>query len=360
MGDRGDGVEGKQLGDGMVNKPMLPNAVTVEEAKEEVVSRVEKDHDEIMEVVETKVAGLQEGLESLEALAMDSVPGNVVSLPTIASSAISSMSQIAKATVVTAEILKAELSVIGSEGEMLLGKEVKGGHKGLSPVEMEANNDLDTSASKVFKVDEASDSGLGMQTSPLSSLCVEMDSHVCSSHKGPIIKNILYKYGDKPSPLSSLCVEVDKHVLSPHIGPIIKSILYKYGDITMGSTFRSMDAKLAFLELMADAVYRLSNLTLDTVSSHEIQLIEAKVADVLAAGFNVKWLKQRVDEVIASTKYQEYCMELDELDKQIEATKKSLVDMEQQRVVLAREVIAIKAQNERNGILGRTLAEGLL
>ena len=73
MGDRGDGVEGKQLGDGMVNKPMLPNAVTVEEAKEEVVSRVEKDHDEIMEVVETKVAGLQEGLESLEALAMDSV-----------------------------------------------------------------------------------------------------------------------------------------------------------------------------------------------------------------------------------------------------------------------------------------------
>ena len=359
MGDRGDGVEGKQLGDGMVNKPMLPNAVTVEEAKEEVVSRVEKDHDEIMEVVETKVAGLQEGLESLEALAMDSVPGNVVSLPTIASSAISSMSQIAKATVVTAEILKAELSVVGSEGVMLLGKEVKGGHKDC-PVKMEAKNDLDTSASKAFKVDEASDSGLGMQTSPLSSLCVEMDSHVCSSHKGPIIKNILYKYGDKPSPLSSLCVEVDKHVLSPHIGPIIKSILYKYGDITMGSTFRSMDAKLAFLELMADAVYRLSNLTLDTVSSHEIQLIEAKVADVLAAGFNVKWLKQRVDEVIASTKYQEYCMELDELDKQIEATKKSLVDMEQQRVVLAREVIAIKAQNERNGILGRTLAEGLL
>nr|POE52496.1 hypothetical protein CFP56_35023 [Quercus suber] len=340
----------------MVRKPMLPNAVTVEEAKQEVVSRVEKDHDEIMEVVE-KVAGFQEGLESLEALAMDSVAGNVVSFPTIASSAISSMSQIAKANVVTPVILKAELSVIGNESVMLLGKEVKGVYKEvLSPVEMEAKNDLDTSASKAFKVDEASDSGLGMQTS----LCVEMDSHVCSPHKGPIIKSILYKYGDKPSPLSSLCVEVDKHVLSPHNGPIIKSILYKYGDITMGSTFRSMDAKLAFLELMADAVYQLSNLTLDTVSSHEIELIEAKVADVLAAGFNVKWLKQRVDEVIASIKCQEYCMELEELDKRIEATKKSLVDMEQQRVVLAREVIAIKAQNERNGILGRTLAEGLL
>lgn len=321
VGDGGEGVEGERVRDEIVKKSMLPNAVTVEEAKVEVILRVRKDHDERREVAEMKVACAQERFESSEEIAKDSVPGNVVSFPTIISAGVSSMSPFTDATVVTLEVSKPELSNIGSEGVMLLGKEVEGCHK-----EALTENDLAAAASKAFPVDEASTSGLAVQTSPLS----------------------------------SLCVEVDRCVRSPHNGPIIKSILYKYGDITMGSRFRSMDAKLAFLELMADAVYRLSNLTFDTVSSHELQLIEANVADVLDAGFNVKWLQQRVDEVIEATKYEACCQKLNELDQQIEATKKSLMDMEQRRVVLARGVVAIKAQIEGKGILGCTLAEGLL
>ena len=319
VGDGGEGVEGERVRDEIVKKSMLPNAVTVEESKVEVILRVRKDQNERREVVEMKVACAQEGFESSEEIAKDSVPGNVVSFPTIISAGVSSMSLITDATVVTPEVSKPELSNIGSEGVMLLGKEVEGCHK-----EALTENDFSAAASKAFPVDDTSANGLAVQT------------------------------------LTSLCVEVDRRVRSPHNGPIIKSILYKYGDITMGSRFRSMDAKLAFLELMADAVYRLSNLTFDTVSSHELQLIEANVADVLDAGFNVKWLQQRVDEVIEATKYEACCQKLNELDQQIEATKKSLMDMEQRRVVLARGVVAIKAQIEGKGILGCTLAEGLL
>lgn len=161
------------------------------------------------------------------------------------------------------------------------------------------------------------------------------------------------------SPLSSLCVEVGRHVPSPHNVPIIKRILQKHGDITNGSIIRSLEAKWAFLDLIGDVVNRLCNHTLETLSSHELQLIEANVADAVAVGFKVEWLQQRVDEIKAA-KYQACSKELDELDIQIEAAKTSLMEMELRREDLARDVAAIKAKIEGKGFLGCTLSEGLL
>lgn len=161
------------------------------------------------------------------------------------------------------------------------------------------------------------------------------------------------------SPLSSLCVEVDRHVRSPRNVPIIKRILQKHGDITMGSILRSLDAKLAFLDLIGDVVNRLCNHTLETLSSHEVQLMDEKVFDALAVGFSVEWLQQRLDEIKAA-KYHACSKELDELDKQIEATKTSLLEMELRREDLARDFAAIKAEIKGKDLLGCDLSEGLL
>jgi hypothetical protein len=167
VGDGGEGVEGERVRDEIVKKSMLPNAVTVEEeSKVEVILRVRKDQNERREVVEMKVACAQEGFESSEEIAKDSVPGNVVSFPTIISAGVSSMSLITDATVVTPEVSKPELSNIGSEWVMLLGKEVEGCHK-----EALTENDLAAAASKAFPVDDTSANGLAVQTSPNISMC---------------------------------------------------------------------------------------------------------------------------------------------------------------------------------------------
>ncbi|KAA8515889.1 hypothetical protein F0562_019068 [Nyssa sinensis] len=123
----------------------------------------------------------------------------------------------------------------------------------------------------------------------------------------------------------------------------------------MGSILKSVAAKSAILELVADVVNRLCNHTLKTLGSDELQLIEKHTADAVAVGFNLEWLQQRVNKVVAASKYKVRLMELDELDQQIYAARKSLMEMELRHTVWMEEVADIKDEIEGKGFGGSSL-----
>ncbi|KAK3001435.1 hypothetical protein RJ639_020923, partial [Escallonia herrerae] len=162
------------------------------------------------------------------------------------------------------------------------------------------------------------------------------------------------------SPVPSLATGMTAFTLSPHNNLIIKQILAKYGDITNGSLLKSTAAKSTFLQLVADVVHRLCNHTVDTLGYGELQLIQTWTADTVAVGFHVDWLQQRVDKVVAASKYHIHMTELEELGQQIDAAKKSLMEMELRQMVWRKEVVAFKVEFEGNDLCGANLGEGLL
>ncbi|KAK2991720.1 hypothetical protein RJ640_001223 [Escallonia rubra] len=162
------------------------------------------------------------------------------------------------------------------------------------------------------------------------------------------------------SPVPSLATGMTAFTLSPHNNLIIKQILAKYGDITNGSLLKSTAAKSTFLQLVADVVHRLCNHSVDTLGYGELQLIQTWTADAVAVGFHVDWLQQRVDKVVAASKYHIRMTELEELGQQIDAAKKSLMEMELRQMVWKKEVVAFKVEFEGNDLCGANLGEGLL
>ncbi|KAK3014535.1 LOW QUALITY PROTEIN: hypothetical protein RJ639_008309, partial [Escallonia herrerae] len=139
------------------------------------------------------------------------------------------------------------------------------------------------------------------------------------------------------SPVPSLATGMTAFTLSAHNNLIIEQILSKYGDITNGSLLKSTAAKSTFLQLVADVVHRLCNHTVDTLGYGELQLIQTWTADAVAVGFHVDWLQQRVDKVVAASKFHIRMTELEELGQQIDATKKSLMEMELRQMVWRKE-----------------------
>ncbi|KAK2975780.1 hypothetical protein RJ640_014603, partial [Escallonia rubra] len=161
------------------------------------------------------------------------------------------------------------------------------------------------------------------------------------------------------SPVPSLATGMTAFTLSPHNNLIIKQILAKYGDITNGSLLKSTAARSTFLQLVAGVVHRLCNHTVDTLGYGELQLIQTWTADAVAVGFHVDWLQQRVDKVVAASKYHIRMTELEELGQQIDAAKKSLMEMELRQMVWKKEVVAFKVEFEGNDLFGANLVNNL-
>lgn len=141
---------------------------------------------------------------------------------------------------------------------------------------------------------------------------------------------------------------------------IIRSIFDKHGDITKQSVLKSLVMKSSFLLVVTEVVHRLCNHTLNSLSSYELQLMQSLIDDVAAVGFSVDWLRDRLKKVSAASKCHEHCVHLKSLGEQINAVKKSLMEMELQQLVWEKEVDCLKVELEGDEFEGSNLGEGLI
>lgn len=163
------------------------------------------------------------------------------------------------------------------------------------------------------------------------------------------------------SSVFSLCTDMHDLTLSPQDAQrLIRAILGKYGDITKGSIVKSMVVRSTLLHLVAEVVHRLSNHTIKTLDSDELQLLQKWTDDAMAVGFSVEWLRQRLGKISAASKYHERLVHLDKLGQQIDAVKKSLMEMELQQMVWKKEVDHMKIQLEGVDLEASNLGEGLI
>lgn len=159
----------------------------------------------------------------------------------------------------------------------------------------------------------------------------------------------------------SCCSGLTNLTLSPSSGRmIIRSIFDKHGDITKRSVLKSSVMKSAFLLVVTEVVHRLCNHTMDSLCSDELQLMQSLVDDVAAVGFSVDWLRDRLKKVSAASKCHEHCVHLESLGEQINAVKKSLMEMELQQLVWKKEVDCLKVELEGDDFEGSNLGEGLI
>ncbi|KAG8391569.1 hypothetical protein BUALT_Bualt01G0201200 [Buddleja alternifolia] len=151
-----------------------------------------------------------------------------------------------------------------------------------------------------------------------------------------------------------------QNALSIRNAHIIKQILRKYGDITNGSLLKSIEAKVAFLQLVAEVVERLHSHTLGTIGAHEIQVLQKWTHDATAVGFHVKWLQERIEKIVAMSKHQDHLMRLNEINQRINAAKIALSEMERQQMILRKEIDSMMAKMDRDEFCRSNLYEGLL
>ncbi|KAL0379723.1 UNVERIFIED_CONTAM: Nuclear pore complex protein [Sesamum angustifolium] len=106
----------------------------------------------------------------------------------------------------------------------------------------------------------------------------------------------------------------------------------------MGSILKSIEAKAAFLQLVAEVVERLHSHTLDTIGAHEMQVVQKWADDAAAVGFHVEWLQHRIKQVVAISKYRDSLTQLNEIKEQIAAAKIALLEMQLQQIILKKEI----------------------
>ncbi|CAA3023794.1 Hypothetical predicted protein [Olea europaea subsp. europaea] len=141
--------------------------------------------------------------------------------------------------------------------------------------------------------------------------------------------------------------------------PIFNQILCRYGDISNESKLKSIEAKAAFFQLLAKVVERLSNHTVKSLDSGELQRMQEWIDDAEAVGFKVKWLQQRFKNIVTVSRYQERLMQLNEIGEQISAAKISLRAMKLRQINLKEEVDTIKVELDGDNFDESNLCEGL-
>lgn len=149
------------------------------------------------------------------------------------------------------------------------------------------------------------------------------------------------------------------NTLSSGRDDIIKRILRKYGDISRGSMLKSVEAKTAFLQLVAEVAERLHSHTLDTIDAHELQVVQKLTDDAAAVGFNVNWLQQRITNIVKVSKYQDTLMRLNDISEKINVAKVTLLEMELQQMILKKEIDSMKAEMDSKELCRSNLCEGL-
>lgn len=159
----------------------------------------------------------------------------------------------------------------------------------------------------------------------------------------------------------SCCSWLTTLTLSPSDAQmIVRSIFDKHGDITKQSVLKNLFVKSAFLLVVTEVVHRLCSHTVNSLRSDELQQMQSLVDDVAAVGFSVDWLQDRLKKVFAASKCHEHCVHLESLSEQINAVKKSLMEMELQQLVWIKEVDCLKVELEGDEFEGSNLGEGLI
>ncbi|GFP80921.1 nuclear pore complex protein nup62 [Phtheirospermum japonicum] len=138
--------------------------------------------------------------------------------------------------------------------------------------------------------------------------------------------------------------------LSSQKAHLLKQMFRKYGDITKGSMLKSVEAKTAFLQLVAEVVERLHSHNLDTIDAHEMQLMQKWIDDAASVGFHVVWLQQRIRKVVTVFKYKDSLMQLNEISKSINDAKIALLEMELKEMILKKEIDLMKAEMDRENL----------
>ncbi|CAI9781610.1 unnamed protein product [Fraxinus pennsylvanica] len=146
---------------------------------------------------------------------------------------------------------------------------------------------------------------------------------------------------------------------SSQYAPIFNQILGRYGDISNESKLKSVEAKAAFFQLLAKVVEWLSNHTVESLDSGELQRMQEWIDDAEAVGFKVKWLQQRFKNIVTVSRYQERLMQLNEIGEQISATKIALTEMEIRQITLKEEVDTMTVELDGDNFDESNLCEGL-
>lgn len=188
----------------------------------------------------------------------------------------------------------------------------------------------------------------------------EPDSHVQSDVAASETGKEIVPFVNKVGVLASFCEDGNRLINSSLKGPIIRLILSKYGDITSECMLKSEDAKFKILELVADVVDRLCNNTIESLTEDEMKMIVAQTTDAAGVGFDVTWLQQRVDEVVAAFEYKSSQAKLNALGREINSARKSLKNMKKRHEVLSQKISAMDARMIINGLKHASLGEGLL
>ncbi|PIN21916.1 hypothetical protein CDL12_05370 [Handroanthus impetiginosus] len=150
-----------------------------------------------------------------------------------------------------------------------------------------------------------------------------------------------------------------QNTLTPKKAHLIKQIFGKYGDITEGSILKSIEAKRAFLQLVAEVLELLDTHSVDTIGSNEIQVIQKWTDDAAAVGFHVEWLQHRIKKIVTISKYQHCLMRLNEISERVNAAKIALWEMELQQMILKEDADSMKTEMDRQDLCRSNLCEGL-
>ncbi|KAF8013444.1 hypothetical protein BT93_I1330 [Corymbia citriodora subsp. variegata] len=125
----------------------------------------------------------------------------------------------------------------------------------------------------------------------------------------------------------------DSHVLGNYhvqesLSSVLKSVIDKYGDIAANCHLKSAAMRSYFLECVCSVIQELQCTEISKLSKSKIKEMQAIVRDVEAAGIDVGWLRNVLDEIAEAIELKKQCREIEVLrrnrDADIGSTRQEL------------------------------------
>ncbi|KAI3441200.1 uncharacterized protein J3R85_002446 [Psidium guajava] len=145
----------------------------------------------------------------------------------------------------------------------------------------------------------------------------------------------------------------DSHVLGNYrvqesSSSVLKSVIDKYGDIAANCHLKSAAMRSYFLECICSVIQQLRGTEISQLSKSKIKEMQAIVRDVEAAGIDVGWLRNVLDEISEAIQLNKQCREIEIVkrhrDADIGSTRQEL---ELQLEDLAEKEKAVEAAKAR-------------
>ncbi|XP_030523209.1 uncharacterized protein LOC115735910 [Rhodamnia argentea] len=108
----------------------------------------------------------------------------------------------------------------------------------------------------------------------------------------------------------------DSHVLGNYrvqesSSSVLKSVIDKYGDIAANCHLKSAAMRSYFLECVCSVIQELRGTEISQLSKSKIKEMQAIVRDVEAAGIDVGWLRNMLDEIAQVIQLNKQCREIE-------------------------------------------------